>query len=56
MGRKSKQRRQVLAQQRALSKSSAEQESFSSAFDSELKGASFSDEKVMIIEVKLNAF
>ena len=56
MGRKSKQSRQVLAQQRALAKATSEQESSSSASDSELKDASFSDDDTIIVEVGLNDF
>ena len=56
MGRKSKRSRQVSAKQQALAKSSAEQESSSSASDYELKDDSFSDDEIMIVEVELNAF
>ena len=56
MRREYKQSCQVLEQQWALSKSSAEQESSSIASDSELKDASLYDDETMIVEVKLNAF
>ena len=56
MGRKLKQSRQVLAQQRAPAKVSAEQESSSSASDSELKYPSLSDDEIVIVEVELNDF
>ena len=56
MGSKLKQRCQVLAQQRALTKDSAEQESSSSACNSELKYASLSDDEIIIFEVEWNAF
>ena len=56
MGRKSKRSRQVLAHQWALAKASADQESSSSASDSELKDASLSDDKIMIVEFELNSF
>ena len=56
MGRKSKQSRQVLAQQRALAKASAEKESSSSDSDSELKDDILSDDDIMIVKVELNAF
>ena len=56
MGRKSKRSRQVLVQQRALSKASAEQEISSSASDSEWKDAGLSDDEIMIVEVELNTF
>ena len=56
MGRKSKPSRQVLAQQRALAKASAEQEISPIASDSELKDASFSDDDTIIVEVGLNGF
>ena len=56
MGSKSKRSRQVLAQQWALAKSSAEQESSSSASDCEFKDAILSDDEIMIVEVELNAF
>ena len=49
MGSKPKQSRQLLAQQRALDKFSAEQESSSSASDSELKDASLSDDEIVIV-------
>ena len=51
MGRKLQRSCQVPAQQRALAKATAEQESSSSASDSEFKDASLSDDKIMIVEV-----
>ena len=45
-----------MEQQRALAKASAEQESSSSASDSELKDASLYYEEIMIVQVELNAF
>ena len=45
-----------MAQQQDLAKSSGEQESSSSASDSEFNNASLSDDDIMIVEVELNAF
>ena len=56
MGSKCLRSRQVLAQQQALAKASDQQESFSSASDSELKDASLSYDEIMIIEVESNDF
>ena len=52
MLRKSRIIRQFSAQQRALAKASAGQESSSIAYDSKLKDPSLSDYNIMIIEVE----